>query len=218
MPSATHETVREMTQGQLKDIAATLIGAIPDLTFEEAKAITGNKRSLVSGVQEVFEMFRTPRPNAAPSLSQPAVQTFTVPVGYAGSKTIAKLVKAGKYDWVNEQITDRNFPAGDRADTENVELCLVHFNRLIDNGDEVVHALDEMGLKPATPAHLLALGAAHKNLQRQFPIAALGQSWGDPGGSHGVVVLGEYVGGRDVHLYWIEYRWYEYWRFLAIRK
>ena len=51
----THETVRKMTDGQRGDIVATMAGAIPsDLTFEEAKAITGMKGPFVVEIRKVF--------------------------------------------------------------------------------------------------------------------------------------------------------------------
>lgn len=215
--TATHETVREMTQGQLKDIAATLIGAIPDLTFDEAQAAIGDKGSLISGVEETFERFRI-RPDAPPSFPEPSAEMFTVSVPYAGSKTIARLLKAGEYNWQNENITDRNFPTGDKSGEETVELHAVHFNRPFKNGDEVIRALDEAGFTPALPAHVLALGAAKPDLQRQFPIAALGQFWVDSGGGRRVVTLGGFVGDRGARLSWFGFDWGGGWRFLAIRK
>ena len=52
---ATNETVREATRGQFRDIAATIIGAIPDdLSFNEAEGITGDKGSFVADIREVF--------------------------------------------------------------------------------------------------------------------------------------------------------------------
>lgn len=53
-----HETVREMTQGQLKDIIATMVGAIPSLSFDEAKGIIGEKKPFVSEIREIFEKRR----------------------------------------------------------------------------------------------------------------------------------------------------------------
>jgi hypothetical protein len=53
-----HETVRVSTQGQLKDIAATLIGAIPELSFNEAKAVIGDKGTLVASVHAVFAKWK----------------------------------------------------------------------------------------------------------------------------------------------------------------
>ena len=55
----THETVRPVTQGQFRDIAATMIGAIPDLSFEDANQVIGGKGNLVAGIQELFARFKS---------------------------------------------------------------------------------------------------------------------------------------------------------------
>lgn len=49
-----NETVRPMTQGQWKDIIATMIGAVPDLSFDEANRVVGKKGALVADIREVF--------------------------------------------------------------------------------------------------------------------------------------------------------------------
>ncbi len=53
-----NETVHSMTQGQLKDVAATLIGSIPELSFDEANVIIGNKRQLVADIQKVMHQLK----------------------------------------------------------------------------------------------------------------------------------------------------------------
>ena len=79
----THETVRQMTQGQLKDIVATLVGAIPELTFDEAKRVVGNKGDLVVSVREAIER-RAGRSSEAPTNKlvgpkAPTVSSFLFP-------------------------------------------------------------------------------------------------------------------------------------------
>ncbi len=204
-----HETVREMTKGQFRDIVSTLIGAIPDdLTFQEAQAVTGGKGKLTEGVREVFGQFR---------IGQPSTERYAVTVNYAGNKTIKNLLKEGKYDWVNSNITDKNFPTDKTGEEEN-EIHLVHLDRLFDNGDLVIEELDKLGYKPANPAQLLALGIKHPDLQRQFPIAALGQYWLDSSGARYVVYLHRGSGGRYASLRWLEDGWYACWRFAVVRK
>jgi len=52
---ATRETVRVMTDGQKSDLLATMAGAIPPLTFDEAQGIIGDKGPFVADVRSVFE-------------------------------------------------------------------------------------------------------------------------------------------------------------------
>lgn len=80
-----HETVRQMTHGQFKDIVATLIGAIPELTFDEAKRVIGDKGNLVVSIREVFER-HADRSGQAPAnwlvgrqTSQSTVPTLSFP-------------------------------------------------------------------------------------------------------------------------------------------
>lgn len=202
-----------MTQGQFKDIAVTLIGAIPNLTFQEAMVVIGDRRKLIEGVREVFQQFR---------IDQLNIERYTVTVNYAGNKTIENLLKEGKYDRVKENITDKNFPTG-KTGTEEEEIYLVHFDRWFDNGDKVIAVLDILGYKLATPAQLLALGARYPDLQRQFPIAALGQYWLDSYGCRCVVYLSVDSlsvdsGSRYACLRWLEPWWYDVWRFAVVRK
>ena len=203
-----HETVREMTKGQFKDIVSTLIGAIPDdLTFQEAQAVTGGKGKLTEGVRKVFKQFR---------IGQPNIERYAVTVNYAGNKTIRNLLKEVRCGWVNESITDKNFPT-DKIGTEEEEIFLVHFNKWFDNGGQVIAELDKLGYKPANPAQLLALGVRHPDLQRQFPIAALGQYWFASGGYRVVVGL-DGSGERRARLFLLEGGWYDSWRFAVVRK
>ena len=144
-------------------------------------------------------------------------ERYTVTVNYAGNKTIKNLLKEGKYDWVNSNITDKNFPTDKTGEEEN-EIHLVHLDRLFDNGDLVIEELDKLGYKPANPAQLLALGIKHPDLQRQFPIAALGQHWFDSDVRRHVVYLDGSFGDRDASLDWLEDRWRDDWRFAVVRK
>lgn len=73
------------------------------------------------------------------------------------------------------------------------------------------------GFRPALIEDLLALGAEYPELQKQFPIVALGSVWQDPGGRRRVPYLRWDGGGRDLDLYWFGDDWDERWRFAAVR-
>ncbi len=91
------------------------------------------------------------------------------------------MIAAGKYDWVNGNITKANFPVWKRDSSEEVELRLVHLGHEVTT-DQALSELDCMGLRLATLPELLALGAAHFDLQRESWIVALGSEWRLPGG------------------------------------
>ncbi len=142
----------------------------------------------------------------------PESNVFTLTVNYDLSIEDA----AGNYDWVNDNITNRNFPLTRRG-TETIEAHLVHFGRVM-TSDEVLDELDKQGLRSATIEELLAFGADHPELQRQFPIIALGSVWVDPGGGRCVPVLWSFGRRRSVGLSWLGYEWLSRYRFAAVSK
>ncbi len=198
----THGTVRKMTGGQRGDLIATMVGAIPDLTFEEAQAIIGRKGPLVAEIRDVFAKRRL---NTTP---------FTVTVDY--TQTVEEMVQAGKYDWKNSDISSKNFPVK-RREPGKVEVHLIHFNRAI-SSDDAIKELDRMGFRLAELPELLALGAQHPDEQKKYPIIALGSVWQDPGGDRDVPYLVRNDSGRGLSLGWFEGGWGEDYRFAAVRK
>ncbi len=90
-------------------------------------------------------------------------------------RTLDKRIVDGKYDWFNDDITAERFPltlpAGSR------ELALVHFNKEM-TSEKVEKWAMENGYELALIDDLLAVGShsEYKELQRQFPIVALGSS------------------------------------------
>jgi hypothetical protein len=126
------------------------------------------------------------------------------------------MIEAGKYYWINPSITAEHFPiTGHRK--ENVEVHLIHFNRIIKSAEEIAE-LDRMGLRPATLVELLAFGAKYPDVQMQFPIIALGSVWRNPDGFRVVPGLWGDSDKRSLSLHWCEYEWENCDRFLAVRK
>ncbi|MBU6500273.1 MAG: hypothetical protein KGJ89_00345 [Patescibacteria group bacterium] len=149
---------------------------------------------------------------------QAAKNIFCVIVYY--SLTLSRMIAAGKYDWVNSDITEEHFPVL-RANRgkEKVVVELIHFNRDIDS-DGAVRGLDRMGFRPAELPELLAFGAAYREKQREFPIVALGPNsvWRGRRGDRFVVCLGRGSGGRVLYLGCFDGGWISICRFAAVRK
>lgn len=145
--------------------------------------------------------------------STPATE-FSLHVNYG--RKIEDAVKDGKYDWSNSDITSKNFPTT-RKGTADVVLHLIHFDRDIES-DDAIAEMDKMGLRPAETHELLALGAAQPDLQREFPIIALGSVWQGRVGYRCVPCL--YRGGseRGLGLLWFGFGWHAYCRFAAVPK
>lgn len=130
--------------------------------------------------------------------------------------TLGELIRLGNYDWVNSDITVEHFPL-DNSQFGNFELVLVHLNRSV-TSDEVLLYMDDHGLSPAKIGHLLAFGAKYPNVQREFPIIALGSSWVSPFGGRVVPYLDVRGSGRALRLLWPDSLWGDCCRFLALRK
>ena len=126
--------------------------------------------------------------------------------------TIKQLIKKCKFDWVNEFITDKNFP--DKSKPEPTEL--VHFNEYLST-EEVLKKIDEQGFRPATLRELLEFAIKNPDEQRKFPIAALGSSCVVSGDRHVLYLYGNST-GRGLGLYWFTSRWSSHYRFLVVRK
>ncbi len=111
------------------------------------------------------------------------------------SVTLLDLISAGDYRFVNSKLKADNFPpdpnAG-KATTLNVRI--VSLGRYV-SGEDALRELARLGLRPATPRELLALGAQYPALQKERSIIALGSPWKTPQGHSAVVVLRS-VGGQ----------------------
>jgi len=182
--------------------------------FRRVREGSLNPETVSRLVQEIIDEGQEAEMNVLP-----AQAGYLITVQYRGGKTISSLLRAGEYDWTNENLNDQNFSQTpmEREETEELEIELVHFDREMET-DDILSGLEKRGLRPATPTELLTLGATHKDLQREFPIVALGQSWQDPDGDRGVVYLCRSGSDRDACLVWFEGGWDRDCRFAGVRK
>lgn len=125
-------------------------------------------------------------------------------------------IARGKYDRVNSDIMEKNFPIDIPADY-SVEHKLFHFDRNI-SSQYAIKEMEKEGFRPAKIAELLTFGEQYPETQRQFSIVALGSVWRDLDGSRHVPVLYSYGSPRKLDLHWFENDWYANYRFLAVRK
>ncbi len=143
-----------------------------------------------------------------------ARQTFKVLVDYA--KTLKEMIREGKYNWVDSNITQENFRTQEKG-TQEIEIQLFHFGRVV-GSEEVLEEMEREGFRPATLPELLALGAADRELQKEFPIVALGSRWRSPDGYLVVPFLHWFGLRRNLDLGWFESDWHESCRFAGVRK
>jgi len=143
-----------------------------------------------------------------------ALNAYRLIVNY--DRSVEKAIKAGRYDWTNDNITSKNFPTK-RSETAEIDIELIHFNRDMST-DEVLAELDKKGLRPAELHELLALGEKHPDLQREFPIIALGSVWRRSSGFRSCPCLSKDGSERDLDLGWFGHEWDARCRFAALRK
>lgn len=142
------------------------------------------------------------------------VATFHVVVDY--SKSLQEMVSEGCYDWVNNEITPEHFSVEGDGQQEK-DIVLFHFGRYISSEDAIVE-MEKEGYRPARIEDLLALGASQPEIQKQFPIVALGSVWRHPDGHRHVSFLDWDGLGRRLYLAWFGLDWNDAWRFAAVRK
>lgn len=123
---------------------------------------------------------------------EPKTEKFPVTVNYDLSRE--KMNKAGKYEFVNENITEKNFPIENKGQVDT-DLVLVHFGKSM-SSNNVLKELEKLNLRPANLSELSAFGAKFPQKQREFPIIALGSVWDDSGDGRNVPYLRKGASGR----------------------
>jgi hypothetical protein len=141
----------------------------------------------------------------------------SVAIDYGTS--LQDMIAAGRYDWVNSDITPKRFPIVGTGIVE-FEPKVFHFDRYISSEDAVAAIVADNKQNPWEPAKieaLLAYAAKNPDEQRQYPIIGLG-SVARVDGDRSVPCLGLDVAGRGLNLLWWDYDWEDFCRFLAVRK
>jgi hypothetical protein len=187
--------------------------------FEIVKAIVDEVLNLGGNDEDVRKILTIPeiRRQIAELLVKSisvVQQTLKVIVDY--TQPLAEMIKAGNYNWVNSDITAEHFPMKGEGKQEK-EVFLFHFGKDM-TSEQVIVEMEKRGYRPAKIEDLSALGVAYPELQKQFPIVALGSVWQGPLGYRHVPFLVWYGAKRDLYLCWFGYDWYECCRFLALRK
>lgn len=148
------------------------------------------------------------------AISHLITHSFTVSADEA--KTVEELTVEGKYGWSNSNITSKNFPRPESGTKTEKDVVLFHFGKTM-TSEQVISEMEQEGYRPVTIHELLALGITEPNLQREFPILALG-SVCVLGGDRHVAFLCEDAGDRYLCLFWFGVDWSDYCRFGAVRK
>lgn len=145
-------------------------------------------------------------------------QVFTLVVDY--TRSVKDSIAVGKYDWKDKDkdITDKNFPLAEHeVGTKEQMFTLYHFGKNTQS-DWVIAQMAKDGKHPATLRELLAFGEDNPELQREFPIIALGSVWVGRDGGRRVPCLGRDDWRRRLGLGWYGSGWGGDCRFLGVGK
>lgn len=131
------------------------------------------------------------------------------------TNNVEKLIKAGNYDQVDPHIHSEDFSVEWLG---SCQVQLVHFGYELST-DEVLKQLRCMNLAPVTVGVILALGAKYPELQKQFPIVALGSHVADSACGKLFLKLTAYASSwssRKLHLTGTRGNWKSRYRFAAV--
>ncbi len=132
------------------------------------------------------------------------------------TRSLAEMLKDGRFDSVNSDITEKHFPITKRPNGK-VEMKMFHFNRPI-SSEQAIQEMDKEGYRPAELPEGLAYVQANPDEQRKYPIILLGSVWLHWSGRRSVPCLDRWSDERRLDLVWFELGWHECYRFLAVRK
>lgn len=198
------EKKTELGLSQFVELAAAVIRALPrNISTEFAQGLIDDPGNLRIIFETAFRDF---------CFSDSS--TISLIVNY--SRRVEDGIKAGKYDRVYSDITQDNFPPN-RTGTASVKVQLVHFGREMTT-DDVIGELNKQGLRPAELPELLVLGENYPDIQREYPIVALGSRWQFLRGHWRVPCLSGSGAGRSLRLDRIDNGWIGVCRFAAVSK
>jgi len=132
------------------------------------------------------------------------------------SLTIKSLITAGGYDNVNIYITKKNFPANAKESGKKELVFRIFRFKNLTSSQRVIQSMKQRGCRPATLRELVVFGKANPDLQRKYPIIALGSVWLTPCGNRFVPELRSHAAWRYLELDYYDNDWDYSIRFLAI--
>lgn len=139
----------------------------------------------------------------------------THPVTVDYSMALDRMIALGRFQGPCEGFTSERFPIKGTGAVQ-AEIILIHFGYEIGTR-RAEKELDEKDLRPTDIEELLALAAQQPELQRHFPIVALGSPCIFCHQLY-VPVLFVFQGQRKFYLSFVGHKWVSTFRFASVRK
>src|SRR4029077_6776641 len=127
------------------------------------------------------------------------------------------MIAAGRYDWVDPDITAERFPVGKGIVRFKPKLFRLGPLDTFVSSENAVTALKGEGYEPATHVHGLVYGATFPDEQGKHPIACLGSS-AVVHGNRVVVCLHGRNAERGLSLGHWDGGWFGRWRVLGVQE
>jgi hypothetical protein len=133
----------------------------------------------------------------------------------SGNRTTEEVVKAGKYNWSNDDVNSQNFPM--RSERGHGKIEIIDFGREITSEEALVEA-KKLGLERPDYEDALFFGEQFPEKQRERPIVFLHEPWQNPHRIlHVLVLLGDSL-RRKLDLVWFDDGWHRGCVFAFARK
>jgi hypothetical protein len=116
----------------------------------------------------------------------------------SGNRTTEEAVRAGKYDWSNDDVNSQNFPMRPGCGHSKIEI--IDFGREISSEDALIEAA-KLGLERPDYEDALFFGEQFPEKQREHPIVFLHEPWQDSGRGLSVLVLDGDSSRRGLYLH-----------------
>lgn len=134
-------------------------------------------------------------------------------------QSLEQMIAVGKYDFINGSITEKEFPVmtellGKIVDISVRPFCFGRYCFY----KNAISKMDKSGYRSATLAEILAIGVKYPEMQRQFPIIALGSFWVSPSLRRYTPYLYVRGGKRILDFECLDYHSLDYSRFIGIVK
>jgi hypothetical protein len=139
---------------------------------------------------------------------------FTVTVNYRQS--LEDMIKAGNYDKVNKDITEKFFPF-ERQSTIDTGMNIIKFGADM-TSKEIFKLFQTYNLRPANAPELLAFGAKYPHKQKSHTIIALNDSWKMILGNATIINPKEFAILRTLTMCKSVSKWDRHTKFLAVSK
>lgn len=179
-------------QKQIGQLFGMMMQNMPEMTTEQRQRWIANPKGLQKFLSGLIEE------KFVETLGH-VIVTFKDSIDY--NRSIADSIKAGKYDWVNEDITDKNFPSTEKGN-EEIEYVLFAFDRSI-SPEKAIKEMKKVDSRPATMKELLSFGEKHPEIVVDSPFTTAHGSFARLGGGRYVGCL--YWRGSKIHLNHVDY-------------